>query len=139
MSDDKNKKDQTSSDGTGTDSGTSGSTDNATKLGFGELFGYIDERIKSAMGGGAGSGKDSGTAGKGGDGAPGSGDPQSVADQVRRELAKLSGEKEAADKDAARDVTIAELKEQVAKISEEKPAENFSKLTQLMWGKRSKS
>lgn len=131
MSDDKDKKDSAKSDGTGSSTGT---TDDATKVGFGELFGYIDERIKSALGKSSGTdgGKDTGTTDASG------ADPQDVAAQVRAELAKLSGEEASKKKDADRDVTIEELKTTVAKLTEEKPEEKLPWITEKMWGKRSK-
>ena len=136
MSDDKTQKDSPKSDGTGSDAGTA-TTDpgnKATTFGFGELLGAIDSRIDAAVRkatgkGGENSGTKSGT----------TEDPQSVAEQVRQEIAKLSGEKAAADKDAARDVSIQELKDRMDKISEEKPIESVSRLTAFMWGKKQKS
>jgi len=141
MSDDKSKKDQGTGDGTGaatdsdkTGSGT-GSGTGATSMPFAELMGHIDSRIESAVrkvvGGKSSDGSDGGDAGK-------AESPESVAQQVRNELTKLNGEEAAKQKDADRDVTIAELKEQVTKLSEEAPTQTVSKLTQIMWGSRKK-
>lgn len=133
MSDDKNPKNQGTGDGTGPQSGT-GSTepDKATTFGFGELMGAIDTRIETAVRnvlgkGGASENKTDAAA------------PESVAQQVRNELAKLNGEEAAKQKDADRDVTIQQLQEQVTKLEEGTPAQSVSKLTQLMWGGRKKS
>lgn len=131
MSDDKNKTDPPKTDGTGSDPAKTGTP---TTVGFGELFGYIDERIKTALGK-----SDKTTDGtKTDSGTPGTGDPQSVRDQLRAELAKLQGEEAAAKKEADRDVTIAELKATVDKLSEAAPEEHISKLTEIMWGKKTK-
>lgn len=132
MSDDsKDKKNSGTSDGTGS---TATETNPPTTLPFGELLGAIDQRIQTALEkrdkGADGSKADSGT--------PGAGDPQGIREQLRAELAKLQGEEAAAKKDADRDVTIEELKQQVAKLSEDPPQENVSKLTAFMWGKKTK-
>ena len=131
MSDDKTKdqKDSTKGDGTGSDSGTPAGT---TTMGFGELFGHIDQRIESLLG------KRSADASKGsGTGTEGT-DPSSIRQQLRDELAKLQGEEADKQKALDRDVTIEQLKEQVAKLSEARPEENVSKLTRLMWGEKKK-
>lgn len=133
MSDDKSPKDPPKTDGSGsapTDSG------NATAIPFGELMGHIDSRI-SALLGKQPKGND-GTA-TGGTAAAGTADPQSVRDQLRAELAKLQGEEAAKQKEVDRDVTIAELKEQVAQIKEGAPVQEVSRLTQIMWGKKKSS
>jgi hypothetical protein len=105
-------------------------------MGFGELFGHIDSRIDAAVeklrGGGSKPAGTDGTTGVGG------ADPTSVRDQLRAELAKLQGEEAAKQKEADRDVSIEELKAQVAKLSEAAPVEETSKLTAFMWGKRNK-
>jgi hypothetical protein len=131
MSDDKKQADSSKDDGSGSDSGT---TNTATTMGFGELLGHIDSRIESLLSkrGKSDSGNSKDT------GAPGTADPQSVREQLRAELAKLQGEEAAAKKDADRDVTIQELKDQIAKITETAPVENVSKLTAFMWGKKPK-
>lgn len=126
MSDDKDKKDTAKGDGSGSDSNTG----TATAMGFGELLGHIDSRIESILGKKSGSADSSKSGGTNGE------DPQSVRDQLRAELAKLKGEEDAQKKEADRDVTIEELKTQVAKLSEAKPEENVSRLTQIMWGKK---
>lgn len=130
MSDDKTKKDQGTGDGgqptTEPDKTGSGST---TAMPFSELMGQIDSRIESAvrkvLGGKSESG--SGDQGK-------TENPSDVASQVRAELAKLNGEEAAKQKEADRDVTIQELKEQVTKLSEAAPEQHVSKLTQVLWG-----
>lgn len=132
MSDDKNPKDQTASDGTGSGTDNSGTP---TTMGFGELFGHIDSRIEAILGKKSSKGTDSSKAGTG---TAGEADPQSVREQLRAELAKLQGEEAAKQKEADRDVTIEELKAQVSKLTEGAPQENVSKLTQIMWGKREK-
>ena len=131
MSDDKSKTDPPKGDGTGPESTEKGGS---TTIPFGELLGTIDSRIQSILGK---SGKSTGDA-KSDSGTPGASDPQGIREQLRTELAKLQGEEAAAKKQADQDVTIEEIKAQVAKLTEEPPAENFSKLTQFMWGKREK-
>lgn len=136
MSDDKDKKDPPKTDGTGSDPATSGTP---TTMGFGELLGHIDSRIESILSKRPGKG-DSGTGGgNSGTGTASESDPISVREQLRAELAKLQGEEAAKKKDADRDVTIEELKATVAKLSEAAPAENVSRVTQFMWGKKSKT
>ena len=130
MSDDKTKSDQGTGNGTGTESESekagSGST---TAMPFSELMGQIDSRIESAVRkvlGGKSEG-DSGDQAK-------AENPSDVASQVRAELAKLNGEAAAKQKEADRDVTIQELKDQVTKLSEAAPTQQVSKLTQILWG-----
>lgn len=130
MSDDKTKTDQGTGDGTKptTEPEKTGSG-SAPSMPFAELMGQIDSRIESAvrkvMGGKSESG--SGDQGK-------AEDPTDVASQVRAELAKLNGEQAAKQKEADRDVTINELKEQVTKLSEAPPTQQVSKLTRIVWG-----
>lgn len=132
MSDDgKDKKNPGTTDGTGSETDSSSS---ATTMGFGELLGHIDSRIESILS--KRPGKSS--AESGGTGGASENDPQSVRDQLRAELAKLQGEEAARQKEADRDVTIEELKATVAKLSEAAPEEHVSRLTEIMWGKKSK-
>lgn len=135
MSDDKSK-DKTASNPPSSD-GTGSTTDDksgAVSVGFGELLGHIDSRIEAILSKRKGADGDSKAASE-----AGAGDPGGIREQLRAELAKLQGEEAAKKREADRDVTIQELKETVSKLTEEKPAENYSKLTQLMWGKRSKT
>lgn len=134
MSDDKNKTDPPKGDGTGpatTDAGTG----NATAIPFGELMGHIDSRISALLGKQSKGNDGNATGGTAPAGTP---DPQGIREQLRAELAKLQGEEAAKQKEADRDVTIAELKEQITKITEGAPVQEVSKLTQIMWGKRTK-
>lgn len=132
MSDDKTKTDQGTSDGTKSTTEpekTGSGSGSPTAMPFSELMGQIDSRIESAvrkvLGGKSESG--SGDQGK-------NENPSDVASQVRAELAKLNGEEAAKQKEADRDVTIAELREQVTKLSEAAPTQQVSKLTQILWG-----
>lgn len=139
MSDDKskNKTGDASGDNTGTPPTDGNGT--STSIPFGELWGQIDSRIEGAVRKVMGKGGDGASSASGETGTGSQADVQSVADQVRAELAKLNGEKEAADKAAQQEVTIQELKDQVAKITEGAPEQPVSRLTELMWGKRKKS
>lgn len=139
MSDDgKNQKDQGAGNGTtGDQSGnSSGTDDKTTTVSFGELMGQIDTRIESVVRRVMG-GKSSETDGNTGDGTK-KDTPESVAQQVRNELAKLNSEEAEKKKQADQEVTINELKEQVTKLSEGAPVQEVSKLTQVMWGGRKK-
>lgn len=130
MSDDsKDKTDSSKGDGTGSDPGAQ---TGATTMGFGELFGHIDSRIEALLG----KRRSTDAGAKGTDTGTGGENPESIRAQLQTELAKLQGEEAAKKKDADRDVTIEELKAQVTKLTEEKPEENVSKLTQIMWGKK---
>lgn len=130
MSDDKTKTDQGTGDGTKptTEPEKTGSG-SATAMPFSELMGQIDSRIESVVRKVIGGKSESGS----GDQAKAE-NPSDVAAQVRAELAKLNGEEAARQKEADRDVTIAELTEQVTKLSEAAPTQQVSKLTQILWG-----
>ena len=130
MSDDKTKTDQGTGNGTGTDSESEKTgSGSATAMPFSELMGQIDSRIESAVR------KVIGGKSEGGSGDQAKAEnPSDVASQVRAELAKLNGEAAAKQKEADRDVTIQELKDQVTKLSEAAPTQQVSKLTQILWG-----
>jgi hypothetical protein len=130
MSDDKNPKDSAKGDGTGSESGKTG--EGTPSIPFGELIGHIDSRIETLLEKRRTPDADKKTGSTG----AGTENPESIRDQLRAELAKLQGEEAAKQKDAERDVTLQELKDQVAQLAEAKPQENVSKLTQIMWGKR---
>lgn len=134
MSDDPAKKDQGKGDGTGTapDADKTGSG-SATAMPFSELMGHIDSRIESAVRKVVGGKSEGGSTDK-----TVQETPESVAQQVRTELAKLNSEESAAKKEADREVTITQLQEQVSKLSENAPTQTVSKLTQFMWGGKKK-
>lgn len=134
MSDDKNPKNTGTGDGTGTGESGKDGTGATTTIPFGELMGQIDSRIESAVRKVLGGKSESGSTDSGSKETP-----ESVAQQVRNELAKLNSEDAAAKKEADREVTIQQLQEQVTKLSEAAPVQTVSKLTQFMWGGKKKA
>ena len=60
-------------------------------------------------------------------------EPQSVGEEIKRELARLKQAEDRKKTTAEKDAELARLKEQVKKLAE-KPPKEYRKITQRIWG-----